>query len=327
MYADRDPIDNGMLFEDVLDVMLGTGGIDCPLTVVSNFFQINPDGTNPSNDAYTTAIANLNNMVVFQKSDVKRPGVSENATVANIKFEELFEWLATMFKVYPAIEGSTLRLEHVSYYESKPVGIDLTASLYARWIADKNKYTYKTDKLPRFEFFQWMDDANTSAKMRTGGLTYGQACSSEGEEVTNVAARVNTDLEGIISNPENFVDDGFVFINAFLLSGAYYAIEETIQGTAQIALNGHLSFRNLIPYYHRWYAYQTEVSGLGIIALTIESTRPVKEGEPISINGWCCSDFINFDPNSTATTEIGDGEITSIEFSVKNGRATFNLEY
>lgn len=327
VYADLGPIDNGMHLQDVLTELLGTGGINCPLSIVSNFFSINPDGTEPSNDAYTESAANLADVLVFQKSDVKRWDAGENATNGKMKLEELFEWMATMFKVFPSVDGTTLRIEHISYYESKPVGLDLTAAAYSRWMANKYKYSYNTDRLPRYEYFEWMDNDSTTARMATLGLQYGGACSAEGEEVTNVASRVNPDLAAILNNPDRFADDGFVFVAAYETGGEYYAIEEEIQGTSQVALNGHLSFRNLIPNYHKWYAYQENVTGQDIVSFTVESTRPLKEGEPITLPGWCCTDFINFDPDSTVITQIGDGGITRFEFRVNRGEVTINHEY
>lgn len=326
-YSATEPIDNGMLFSDMLSAMLGSGGINCPLTVVSNFFSISADGTNPSNDAYTKAQAGLANLIVFQQSDVKRPSVSENATVAYLKMEELLAWLYDMFKVIPYISGTTLYLEHVSYFESNPVSLDLTASPYDKWTKRKNSYKYKEEETPRYEFFKWQADSYASGKFRTAGILYGSACAGTGEDVTHQLVRVNTDIESILLNPSNFEDDGFVFVAAALFDGEYYAVDEPLQGFSAVTpINGHLSFRNLIPYYHRWQAYQETASGVDLATLTIVSTRATKENEPVTISGWCCTDFINFGPDSKVTMPTGDSDVVSVEFSVRNGTATFETE-
>ena len=65
----------------------------CPnVQVVSDFFQINPQ--NQSEINYVTGQrTQTNNLILFQKSDVKRPNVSGNAWKAEWTFEKLMETL------------------------------------------------------------------------------------------------------------------------------------------------------------------------------------------------------------------------------------------
>ena len=62
-------------------LMLQSG---CGLTVQSDFFNINPPGLNPSNSAYDKAFLELQELVVFQKSDIKSEynNISEKTSIS-----------------------------------------------------------------------------------------------------------------------------------------------------------------------------------------------------------------------------------------------------
>lgn len=335
LYSDTPAIDNGMTLERVLELFMSVSGIDCDLTVVSNFFSINPDGIYPANSAYTQALEDLAAIVIYQKSDIKRHDAVQNATIARMKLEELFQWLAVMFKVFPSIEPGILRLEHVSYYEDKPISLDFTSATYARFWRGKYAYRYKNDESPRYDRYKWMDNDFVNPPFYSTGLIYGIDCaSSPNEEKENFVSRVTTDLSKILNNPDQFSDDGFVFIAAVIFNGAYYAKQHEIinengfgVGIPEYALNGALSFRNLLWIYHKWYAYQADV-GLEIAPdFVVESIKPNKIGAPVDFDGWCIADFVNFDPATKVLSEIGEGEIEKITYSVKNGSVKVDTIY
>ena len=79
-------IDNGMHFSEVMKEILKGA---CPnLTLKSDFFQINPDNVSAIN--YVTGkTSTVNNIVIFQKSDVKRPTASGNASKLEITLENI----------------------------------------------------------------------------------------------------------------------------------------------------------------------------------------------------------------------------------------------
>lgn len=319
------PIDNGVLIKDAIELMLDRG--DCPLTVVSDFLGINPDGTAPTNAAYTSALAKMQNLLLFQISDVKRATASNNASIGIATLEEIFKFLA-LFKVYPSILEGNLRLEHISYYESKPISLDLTAPQFARWLRRKKKYQYDNSDSPRWEKFKW--GTNTNNPFFNGyPIDYGAACSSDDSDTVQYdSGRFVTDVQSVIDFPELFSDDGFVVVNAIEFdSGLYIDTEYSVLPPSLIeVLNGHLSFPNLHDKYWRNYAYQA-TGKMNSADITFDSVRPSKKGEPITINKWCCTDFINFDPATLVTTELGNGEIEKITFSVRSGTVTFELSY
>ena len=323
-YGDLDSIDNGRLLSDMLDFMLGQ--IGCSLPVVSDFFMINPDFTAPSNDVYMAAQEKLARLLFFQKSDVKRADVSDNATEGIMTLDELFSWMANRLQVFPSLETGSLRLEHITYYQDKPISLDLTDSAYIRWVKGARRYSYAGTN-PRYLKFPQYEG---QGRLFFDGLQieYGAACSSkDGGDAPYPSGRFVTDLALVINSSGNFSDDGFVVVNAIEFSGALYADMEVsaLNSTAEL-LNGHLSMPNLHDKYWRDYAYQA--SGLlNGVTIDFDSVRPSKRGVPITIPGWCCADFLNFDPASLVRTPIGDGEIEKITYSVKTGNVVFELIY
>ncbi len=106
------PYIHGRTLAGVLEEILE--GMDCGLTVKSDFFGINPVGDAPSNIAYTFASQYCQNISVHQKSDVKRKTATNEAGVAEwtLSAEDFFEDLTKMFNVFVKIEESELILEH-----------------------------------------------------------------------------------------------------------------------------------------------------------------------------------------------------------------------
>ena len=89
-------IDNGVAFSKVIIELVKNA---CPnLIVKSDFFQINPDNISTTNYV-TNRLSVVDNIVVFQKSDVKRPNVSGNASKMEISLEKMLETLKIMFSV------------------------------------------------------------------------------------------------------------------------------------------------------------------------------------------------------------------------------------
>lgn len=324
-FAEIDPIDNGVPLADMLSFMLSY--IDCPLTVVSDFFMINPDFTNPVNDAYTAAQEKLANVLVFQMSDVKRSNASNNATQGLMSFEEFFKFCA-MLDVFPSIIAGVLRLEHISYYENKPIVLNLTVDPYRRWTKRSNKYSYNKGDNPKYEKFKWGVDTNNPLFNAPYPITYPDPCADkENDTVEHIAERFVTDIQTVLDSPDLFPDDGFVVVAAIEFDGDLYADTEfgAIQTTVEL-LNGHLSLPNILDKYWRNYAYQS-TGYLNRNLVTFESVRPNKRGVPITVPNWCCEDFIDFDPATLVTTGLGNGEVEKVTYSVKSGTATFELIY
>jgi len=89
-------IDNGLPLKECFQALLD---IVCNgLTIKSDFFQWNPENGTTIN--YVTGEeSKILNLVLYQKSDVKRPDLYSSASVANVKLPDLLQNICTMFNL------------------------------------------------------------------------------------------------------------------------------------------------------------------------------------------------------------------------------------
>lgn len=245
-------IDNGLALSDVITLFVNTF---CPgKTFVSNFFQINPDISSTVN--YVTGQRSKTRFItIFQKSDVKRPTVTGNATKALINWEKLFEALINMFNLRWRVVGNIIRMEHVSYF-SKNAGFDLTQPRWVKYMVGKRKYSYQNEDIPAREEFKFMEAG--FGDFQGAPITYNGGCVSQGSRdsiKTYTVDKITTDVELCLSNPQPdskvVSDDGFVFIAADYDGTNYFIISEpSILGGA--SLNNSLAWAQLHRDYHKW---------------------------------------------------------------------------
>lgn len=314
-------IDNGMTLKDCLEAFAQKF---CPgMTVKSEFFQINPDTVTATNYV-TGATSKIRNIVVYQKSDVKRPGVSGNATKAVTNWEKFSRDLREMFNVQWRISGSILRVEHISYF-AKNAGFDLTLPKYAKYVRGLEKYSYKTEQIPQREEFKFME---ASAGDFAGlPIIYQGGCVSQGgrDNITPHAADdVTTDVELIMNNPasdSSVVDDkGFVFI-AVDPSGVIFSEPPILD--AGTRLNNVLSWAHL----HRDFHKHNRALKSGIMngaPTSFLSVRPLKKGVTLTVP-LCCDDVFN--PDDTIETALGTGTVEKASFSFKSDMLSLDLVY
>jgi len=99
------------------------------LTLVSNFFNINSDSTNPTNKYYDFATSYCHNIKIVQSFDIIRESSLEDSFGKSgfLTAKELLTDISLFFNliIIPDETLETIRWEHVSYYQTK--GYDLTA--------------------------------------------------------------------------------------------------------------------------------------------------------------------------------------------------------
>lgn len=316
-------IDNGILLKDALLKLIEK--FCGAYTLVSDFFQINPE--NPSAINYVTnEKTQTAHIVLFQKSDVKRPNVSGNAWRAEITWDKLVEMLSIVFNVNYSIDGDIIRLEHISYFSRNP-GLDLTLPRYQKHVNGKRKYTYNVNDIPRQEIWQYKETSPLHAK--SGVIDYKNYCAigdGKNAEKRYVLDEFMTDVEWALSNPDadsdKVADEGFVIIATEKYGQEYYIIteEESIDG---VRINNSLSFAKLLPRYHRHNRPLNKgyINGVEYLML---STKPIKKGESITVP-LCCSD--NFDPLDTVQTFFGAGIVDSAKFQLTTETLELDLLY
>lgn len=290
------------------------------VTVSSSFFT---DATN-----YVTLETNhLTLLTIAQKSDIIRYNSSDPAPTALLSWHELMDILWAMFQVkwnYDPLTD-TINVEHISWSGFAPAaGIDLRSQLSC---VATNKYSYRKDKMPKYEKFSFMEAGNENFTSRQ--IWYDSMCVNQDPE-TNVVeslVRVTTDLELIKDSPDSISDDGFVILCNKDDGGASYHVEyEVSYFNYDIRLNMHLSWTNL---HYRYFRHnRVLIQGYLNDALTTFWTALKTKIQQCS--AIICDDY---DPRDEITTELGETYLSGAKAKVETsslrptGAIEFNLLY
>ena len=308
-------ISNGVRLEDIFSVYM-----PCGLSVVSDFFSINGDDTYPANDVYAAAKANLANVLIFQKSDVKRPNALNDATNGKWTMESLFGAMKAQFDIEFRINatGTEIRIEHTSFFAAAN-GEDLTITQPARLVGT-NRYGYDSDKQISEEKWRFAETVSTVFE----GVPYLYNCFADADRQKKeyVITDSNNDIGGILRSPDTFADAGFVWVAACLVGGIYYLSSEESAWTGDVVANGHLSIPNLMRTYHTY--NRPRISGTwNSSPVTFDSAALVKTQDAISFK-VCAEDFAAYDESLLIRTGLGWMRIESGAYDAASGTFTVN---
>ena len=220
---------NGVTLKRCLEKLL----TDTSISVKSNFFDINASGASPSNAAYDNVW--YDKVIVFQRSDIKKPNAAQPATKMGATFSTFWAQLQAQYNVIMYLEGSTLVIEHMSFRDDLPDGTDWTIEDPIS-LKGTNEYDYSGGKYPRQEGFYHEGEGVALSKKFQGQTfarvdviydTSAENCAYPFDEAeTIVADKTCNDIASIVASPDSFSDNGFVFVatNAqgsdFVVSGA-----------------------------------------------------------------------------------------------------------
>lgn len=293
----------GRRFDAVLEYLVSQTG--CGLTVRSHFFGINATHSlPPSNDAYTYATDNYQNLTVHQKSDVKRPD-STNPSLSfvwNMKLKDLLDDLQTMFNVFWKISGTDLVIEHISYFVSDPGGDYSTRTVPEVWEYDAD--------VPKREKFYW-SDKECSTVFEGDPIEYD--CGNNTVERT--VSLFSTDVAFIrnTANQDKISDENYVLISN-KLDGSDYWVND---------FNRPLGWQNLHDKLHRH--YRPFASGtLNGSPVTFTSTQKIKKQPAFTVPNCCDSAF---DPGPYIITALGNGQVQEASENLKKEAVTVQLNY
>lgn len=319
--GNKNEIDNGMLFNSVLVELLKSV---CPnLTLKSDFFQINPDVV--TNINYVTGQRSTTDQIlIFQKSDVKRPYVSGNAWKLEVTFEKILEVLSDLFNVKWRIDGNVFRLEHVSWW-SKTIGIDVTSDNLKKYFIGRRVYSYQNEKIPRKEIFKFKEQSLDEAWK--GEIEY-KNCISKGKknEETKVVDEMTTDIQFVLNNPDSesdkVEDAGFVLISGRKVGDDYFINSEYINQT--MSLNNVFGWSILIRDF-LGYERPLKEGKLNGVDHVFQSAIPTKKGEKFAIPFPVCEQ--TFIPDDIVKTSLGNGVVDSASFRFKDCFIELDLLY
>lgn len=315
-------IDNGRLLMRVLQNWYAA---TCSGNVVTDLFNWNAPSTAPSNDVYDQ-IDNVAELVILQRSDVKRASAFQNATQGNISPKEILEGLWTSLQAIWWVDDSgDLRIEHNSILGTGSA-FDFT-STNAEQIAGTNIYESLQDDFPRNQLFTW-DESYGQRDFSGDPLNYPNAC-SDGEET--FPAPWSTDVGSILATPDVASDAGFVLMASIEVSGTYYLPTEAGAITGTELLNGHLAWANLQEVYHQ----HRRPFLAGVMNGSAHTFTSAKKGKAQEVSViMSLSDYETFltaleDPttSSEVTTGLGVGEVERATYDVKNQTLTLTLNH
>lgn len=317
-------VDNGVPLESILKYFMDNFCIG--YRVRSDFFQINPFVVSDIN--YVTGqLSKVKFLTFFQKSDVKRPSATGNASIAKYTFEKLINTLVVMFNLRYRIVGKEFIIEHVSRFQPG-LGLNLLIDRYSQYVKGKNAYTYDNVAKPIREEFTFME--SQGADFVGLPIVYNSPCiSKEGRENVKkyAAENVTTDVKMVLSNPDsdsNVVDDnGFVIMAADKYNDTFFLISEPSILELGSSLNNSLAWAQLQRDYYR-YDRPMRYGKMNGVETKFLSVVPTKKGDQLVIP-LCCDDV--FEPDQIITTALGEGTVDQATYSFKNQTLTLDLLY
>ncbi len=301
-----------MWLMDVIEYLAGdaTAGIAPGCSVSSDFFS---EATNPA-----TGLDNeLLLLTIAAKSDIMFPAASDPATSAMLSWNGLMDILWGMFQVrwnYDA-DTDTINVEHISWFSALG-SLDIRNQ---RLTASTNKYSYVKEKMPKYEYFQWVeaDDRNFLGTY----IYYPTGCIDGNYENNKKQTKVNvtTDLEFIQTQmdiaPEAINPEGFVILCNYEDGGTYYVVVSAGEyyPASGAKMNMPMSWGNL---HHNYYRHnRSAIEGyLNGSLVTFYSAVKTKKQE--------CSIILcdTFDPNNEIVTELGTEYFGGINGVVGNAK-------
>lgn len=242
-------ISNTYSVNEITEAIFECSGI----TLVSNFFGINTDGTEPNNNEYDFATTNLQALRIIQSFDVIRESALQDSfgnsgTLNAKKFITDFNKLFGLQLVYDSI-NDVIRWEHYTYFNLK--GIDYTV----------NSYEYEVNE--EFEVNKDLVNLETwtmAAETPTDGFYSTQIDYKNYQlttEINDVQTKIEQLLTDVIGCLNNEAYEGDNYKKLFFIVAA--------SNDSIIGLNNSLSLRNLIRNLHM-------------------NNRPLKQGNHDGVN-------------------------------------------
>ena len=290
-------------------------------TVTSTFLN---NATNP----VTLDVNKYRYLTLAQKSDIKRPNSTNPATVGNLSFNGLM-FMLRMFNLFWAFDGTTVRIEHYSYWQGSS-GLNLITQAISQ---RQNKYSYVKETMPMYEKFAFMeaDDTNYTEHI----ISYDSNCVDKGK-TNELSFNITTNLDYIyncVNSIGGFVessisDEGWVILANSLSGGNYYVYYGVAYNNAFASNNYVCSWSYLLRtlFMHGRVLISGEINGTPIDFI---STIKTKRQEIKAV--VCYED--NYDPEDYITTELGEDYFSGQKGSVQNatihpdGHVDFALLY
>lgn len=316
----------GLSLNEVLDGLINER---CTFTVISNFFGINPDGTNPSNIAYDYAQDYLQELMIFDVNAFQGD-ITQGPTTLPITLESMWRDLKTIFNVTMRSSGGNLYIEHVSYLQDRFM-LDLTTPEMVGHLKGKRKYTYKEDELPRYERWEYANEPD--GYFRPIQVEYRGDCVRPDEEKTDsyIAQNFVVDVDGIFLSNMTESENRYaetLFALVATKDGVVNRYPVTPLG-GEVVTNGVMTWPNLFENLHRW----GRKKKTGIVQRYVDDpgvsteffSRVYNRSQKDIRIPLCCSDLDQFAPEDYVRTQLGWGKVQEATYEEPGGILNLNL--
>lgn len=317
-------IDNAIRLKDALDLLFD----DCGHTIVSDFYNINPDSTAPSNYAYEKAALYNQNIALSQSSDVIRPDADTNARLMETSIEKFVIDLFKRHNVELWVDGSTLRIEHKTYRTNQRM-LDLTQSTHLGQLKGKAVYSYDDNEFPRVQTFKDAIETNNQ-DFNNASFEYDQVCSHDGTDITDedetLMNKIVTDVTSLYNNQSYVDDDDALFsITMYSLDANNAIIQANGDLTGNLVLNAPQSWANCIAYYHQndRPLSSGKMNGRDVMFLDV---KPQRKQESLQV-GFSAEDWDTFDPYHLVKTQFGWGYVEDVKYTDPYGKLELELSF
>jgi hypothetical protein len=213
--------------------------VEYPL--ISNFFGINPDGSEPQNEEYLFALANYQSLRIAQASDIITANADDDAFGKSglLKVKKALAEITMLFELLLVFDESedVVRLEHISYFNQK--GLNLVARDIPYELNDE--ITVNRENVNR-EFFRWAVQTETELFYQSTVDYQNYTIADKLNEKTEASELFVTDYISLLNNQKYDKDEyNKLFV---LLATKDGGIIENNQSLAMVKLTNALKLTN-----------------------------------------------------------------------------------
>ena len=341
---DVQKLDNGRYLNTLLDIYFSE--ICTGYELRSNFFGLNPDGTEPTSDIYTAAANDLHELVLMPTHDiVKTDETTPSFLIDDWSLKDLIADLTNTFNLvffYDYIVDAW-RLEHFTYLIGG-TNLDLTQPLLQKYISGKWNYTYEKGKIPKSEVFFWPVPTETDKNINAEDKNYDgypidyspSNCLilNPSEELINVQIYL-TDLFFILNDHKDPITGVSTQTDSIFYGTTRFVLLSTTSGRINVAASclgsgAGLNIRLGWPCLHNEYWKVDRYLPIGTMNRVQTNFTRVKASRsqvPITLN-MCCEEFdASYLPQDLVKTQLGWGETEEATYEEPSERLTLNLKH
>lgn len=305
---------NAKRFNPILEQIVN----DCGYELVSDFLNINPDGTAPANEYYTKAAEDAQNLYVLVANEVALLDETNPATDFPTTLKKIVQMLETVYNLQvgaTADDPPKLRIEHASFWNDV-VQEDFTSSPEKEaQIAGFWKYERANDKIKSKEYFFWAQVTDGEGNDFDGfPIEYDNICTKDNPDVSEDSYRADGWLSHLesITGDEDYTESKLLILAAADGDGDNLSIaRKTVPISNEVRLNGQLAFGYLLPTYHTYERpfRQGIINRQDVEMKGIRRTR--RQELPIFVDSAA---FIKFDPVKLIRTQLGGGKVERAKY-------------